>query len=65
MTERMLFLQFSAEWTAGQIESLIDTLDGATPEDVGIIAVPDDVDYLSEDEAEQFINELTDALNQE
>jgi isopropylmalate/homocitrate/citramalate synthase len=63
--ERRLFVQFEAgRWTDEQVDSLTEALHEATPDDVSIVATPDDIEYLTEEQVENYVKELTEALGE-
>jgi len=61
--KRTLFISFDrSEWDGEDIQHTLEVLDSATPNAVSIVAVPDDIEYLDENEVRELANELLEAL---
>lgn len=61
---KTLFLQFDENWTGEQLDTLVESIYDAT-DDVEVVAVPDSIEYMDEDQIESFIDLLGDKLNDE
>lgn len=64
MTDKTLFVRVGGDqhWTQDEMDQLIEGIDSITDEGIEIIATPDDVEYLSPDQVEEFAQELIEAL---
>lgn len=58
--EKTLLIKFGGEetWTASELDNLLDAIDGVVDHGTSVIAVPDDIDFLSPEEAEEFADQL-------
>jgi hypothetical protein len=60
---RTLFLQFRATfWTQEQLDDLMEMLAEETPDDVEVVALPDDIEFLDGEQVEQIAEHLCNAL---
>jgi hypothetical protein len=64
MSEKHLFVKVGGDyqWTDQQMDSLVDSLDAITDDEVSVIATPDDVEYLTSDELEAFAERIMEAV---
>ena len=60
---KTLFLQFDKPWTGEELDNVVTAIDDSTGDDVEIVAVPDSIEYMDEDQIESFIDLLGDKLN--
>ena len=65
MTEndQLLALQFSSDWTEGELNQLMEAVDGFVDDDTDVVAVPEDIEFLTRSEVEQLTNQLEDTIN--
>jgi hypothetical protein len=64
--DRRLFIQFEAgQWTEDQAESLSETLGKFLPRDVGVVMIPDDIEYLTEDQFQDFVETVSEMAEDE
>jgi hypothetical protein len=64
MSEKHLFVKVGGDyqWTDQQMDDLIDKLSDCLPDEIGVIVVPDDVEYLTSDELEAFAERIMEAV---
>lgn len=62
--KRMLFVRVEEDtpWTEEEMNNIVDSIDAATPEDVGVMLASDEIEYLDTDEVKQYFTELEDKL---
>jgi hypothetical protein len=64
MSDKTLFVKVGGDyqWTDQQMDDLIDKLSDCLPDEIGVIVVPDDVEYLTSDELEAFAERIMEAV---
>jgi len=64
MTGKTLFVKVGGDyqWTENQIDNLVEEIDGVLPDEISVIAVPDDVKYLTPEQVEDFADEIKEAV---
>lgn len=56
---RTLFIQFSlGKWTDEELEDVMEIMGDELPDDVKVVGVPKDLDFLTEEQVEHFIEQL-------
>lgn len=65
--EKTLFVQVTsdAHWTEKELTNLVESIDSVTPEDVGVMLATDDIEYLTREGVEQYIETLHEAVQGE
>lgn len=60
---RTLHLKFDASvWTEDALSDMMEVINAHTAEDVEVIALPDSIEYLDEEQVEQVTSDLVKAL---
>lgn len=63
---KTLFVQFHVgEWTEEEMEDALESISDSIPEGVEICALPKNIEYMTEDDVEQFMEMLVDSIEGE
>lgn len=62
--ERTLFLSVeSSEWTKAELDNLVKSVKWAVPEDVAVMGVTQNIEFLDQDQVEKMAEALVQALD--